>query len=242
MAADPRGRAPACCAGVDFYLGYSPERIDPGQPDWTFENTPKVVSGIDAASLERGPGPSTTASSTGPCPVSQPQGGRADQAAREHLPPRQHRAGQRAGHVRRRPRHRRLGGHRRRLHQAVRLHALHPRARASAATACRSTRRYLSWRVRQLAGPGLPLRRARQRRQRPHARLRRAPPGGRAQRAAVRRSTAAASCCSAWPTRRTPATPGSRRPRSIARQLLALGADVRGADPHVADDEFAPTA
>jgi nucleotide sugar dehydrogenase len=40
-------------AGVDFLVGYSPERIDPGSQTWTFENTPKVVSGIDAASLER---------------------------------------------------------------------------------------------------------------------------------------------------------------------------------------------
>ncbi len=37
-------------AGRDFFLGYSPERIDPGNPDWRLENTPKVVSGIDAAS------------------------------------------------------------------------------------------------------------------------------------------------------------------------------------------------
>jgi UDP-N-acetyl-D-glucosamine dehydrogenase len=38
-------------AGTDFHLGYSPERIDPGNPDFTLVNTPKVVSGIDAASL-----------------------------------------------------------------------------------------------------------------------------------------------------------------------------------------------
>jgi len=38
-------------AGADFHLGYSPERIDPGNLKWTFERTPKVVSGIDAASL-----------------------------------------------------------------------------------------------------------------------------------------------------------------------------------------------
>jgi nucleotide sugar dehydrogenase len=37
-------------AGRDFLLGYSPERIDPGNPRWSFENTPKVVSGIDADS------------------------------------------------------------------------------------------------------------------------------------------------------------------------------------------------
>jgi UDP-N-acetyl-D-glucosamine dehydrogenase len=38
-------------AGTDFHLGYSPERIDPGNQEWRFENTPKVVSGIDEASL-----------------------------------------------------------------------------------------------------------------------------------------------------------------------------------------------
>ncbi|MGH3850614.1 MAG: nucleotide sugar dehydrogenase, partial [Pseudonocardiaceae bacterium] len=39
-------------AGSDFALGYSPERIDPGNPKWSLVNTPKVVSGIDEASLE----------------------------------------------------------------------------------------------------------------------------------------------------------------------------------------------
>jgi nucleotide sugar dehydrogenase len=39
-------------AGVDFYVGYSPERIDPGNATWNFVNTPKVVSGVNAASLE----------------------------------------------------------------------------------------------------------------------------------------------------------------------------------------------
>jgi UDP-N-acetyl-D-glucosamine dehydrogenase len=38
-------------AGTDFHLGYSPERIDPGNRTWTFVNTPKVVSGVDEASL-----------------------------------------------------------------------------------------------------------------------------------------------------------------------------------------------
>ena len=38
-------------AGADFHLGYSPERIDPGNATWRLENTPKVVSGVDAASL-----------------------------------------------------------------------------------------------------------------------------------------------------------------------------------------------
>lgn len=38
-------------AGVDFYVGYSPERIDPGNPEWGFVDTPKVVSGVDDRSL-----------------------------------------------------------------------------------------------------------------------------------------------------------------------------------------------
>jgi nucleotide sugar dehydrogenase len=39
-------------AGTDFFVGYSPERIDPGNPVWNFVNTPKVVSGINQASLD----------------------------------------------------------------------------------------------------------------------------------------------------------------------------------------------
>ncbi len=39
-------------AGQDFHLGYSPERIDPGNPVWNLVTIPKVVSGIDDASLQ----------------------------------------------------------------------------------------------------------------------------------------------------------------------------------------------
>ena len=47
--------APLLCAGsgldrTDFFVGYSPERIDPGNPQHGLVNTPKVVSGIDADS------------------------------------------------------------------------------------------------------------------------------------------------------------------------------------------------
>ena len=38
--------------GSDFHLGYSPERIDPGNATWDFVRTPKVVSGVDQASLD----------------------------------------------------------------------------------------------------------------------------------------------------------------------------------------------
>jgi UDP-N-acetyl-D-glucosamine dehydrogenase len=38
-------------AGSDFFLGYSPERIDPGNATWSLVTTPKIVSGINAESL-----------------------------------------------------------------------------------------------------------------------------------------------------------------------------------------------
>ena len=40
-------------AGTDFHVGYSPERIDPGNQKYGFVETPKVVSGIDRVSLAR---------------------------------------------------------------------------------------------------------------------------------------------------------------------------------------------
>lgn len=38
--------------GVDFYLAFSPERIDPGRKDFTVANTPKVVGGVTPICLE----------------------------------------------------------------------------------------------------------------------------------------------------------------------------------------------
>ena len=46
-------RVSRLAAGVDFKLGYSPERINPGDREHTFERITKVVSGQDAATLER---------------------------------------------------------------------------------------------------------------------------------------------------------------------------------------------
>ena len=40
-------------SGHDFFLGYSPERINPGDREHTFERIIKVVSGQDEATLER---------------------------------------------------------------------------------------------------------------------------------------------------------------------------------------------
>ena len=35
--------------GKDFFLAFSPERVDPGRKDWTTFNTPKVIGGITPA-------------------------------------------------------------------------------------------------------------------------------------------------------------------------------------------------
>ena len=40
-------------AGDDFFVGYSPERIDPGNEVWKFKNTPKVISGINDVSTKK---------------------------------------------------------------------------------------------------------------------------------------------------------------------------------------------
>src|SRR5512144_910211 len=34
--------------GEDWFLAFSPERVDPGRKDWTTINTPKVMGGITA--------------------------------------------------------------------------------------------------------------------------------------------------------------------------------------------------
>ena len=39
-------------AGRDFFLAFSPERVDPANPEWHTGNTPKVVGGVDRASTE----------------------------------------------------------------------------------------------------------------------------------------------------------------------------------------------
>jgi UDP-N-acetyl-D-glucosamine dehydrogenase len=38
--------------GRDFFLAFSPERVDPGRTDWTTINTPKVMGGVTPACLE----------------------------------------------------------------------------------------------------------------------------------------------------------------------------------------------
>ena len=126
-------------AGEDFHLAFAPERVDPGRTDWTTKTTPKVVGGLTPACTERAAGALRPRDRHRP-PRLDARGGRADEAAREHLPLGQHRARQRARAPLRPDGHRRLGGRRRRRDEAVRLHAASSPARASAATASRSTR------------------------------------------------------------------------------------------------------
>ena len=38
--------------GRDFFLAFSPERVDPGRADWTITNTPKVIGGVTPACTE----------------------------------------------------------------------------------------------------------------------------------------------------------------------------------------------
>ncbi len=53
MTAESTGERPESTVmrgGSDFYLAFSPEREDPGNPSWGTSNTPKVVGGIDEVS------------------------------------------------------------------------------------------------------------------------------------------------------------------------------------------------
>jgi UDP-N-acetyl-D-glucosamine dehydrogenase len=46
----PALEAGGLTAGEDFFLAFSPERVDPGNPNFTTKNIPKVVGGINEAS------------------------------------------------------------------------------------------------------------------------------------------------------------------------------------------------
>ena len=117
-------------AGEDFFLCFSPERVDPGNERWHTKNTPKVLGGITRPvhgardrrlrDLHRPHGAGVVA-----------RGRRADEAAREHVPHDQHRSCERDGPDLRQAGRERVGGHRRRSDEAVRLHEVHagPRTR-----------------------------------------------------------------------------------------------------------------
>ena len=117
----------------------SPERIDPGRTDYTrahdAEGGRRPHARLHRARRWR----STRVCVDTLVPVSSPDAAELVEAAREHLPQRQHRARQRDGDAVRPDGDRHVGGDRRRRHQAVRVHARSTPAPAWAATASRST-------------------------------------------------------------------------------------------------------
>lgn len=47
----PRLEASGLKVGADFFLAFSPERVDPGNPEYNIKNTPKVVGGLTSNCL-----------------------------------------------------------------------------------------------------------------------------------------------------------------------------------------------
>ena len=177
---------------------------------WGLRETPKIVSGIDGASLARVERVLRIASSTRRC-----RSARRKEAEMAKLLENTFRHVNIAlvnelavfAHATRRQR---VGVDRRRRDEAVRLHEVHPRTgRRRPLPAGRPELPLVAGAPK--ARQELPVRRARQRRQRPHARLR--PPARQpaAQRVGEGAQRARGSCCSVSPTRRTPATSASRR-------------------------------
>ena len=48
----PKLEADGLRAGTDFYLAFSPERVDPGNTEWNTRNIPKVVGGVNDLSTD----------------------------------------------------------------------------------------------------------------------------------------------------------------------------------------------
>ncbi|HEY0069635.1 MAG TPA: nucleotide sugar dehydrogenase [Chloroflexia bacterium] len=48
----PKLREGGLTVGEDFFLAFSPERVDPGRADWTTRTTPKVIGGVTPGCLE----------------------------------------------------------------------------------------------------------------------------------------------------------------------------------------------
>ena len=99
-------------AGKDFFLAFSPERVDPGNPTFQTHNVPKVVGGLTPdvhRAGERALRHGDRHRRAGELDARRRDG----QAAREHVPGGEHRPGQRAGADVRPDEHQRLGSGRR---------------------------------------------------------------------------------------------------------------------------------
>ena len=90
----PRPRA--CARAIDFTLGYSPERINPGDREHRLETIIKVVAGEDAATLERVAAVYGSVVTAGIHRAPSIRGRRSRQGHREHPARPQHRADERA--------------------------------------------------------------------------------------------------------------------------------------------------
>ena len=133
--------------GDDFFLAFSPERVDPGNTQWTTANIPKVVGGIDADSTAVAQALYEQVVNTVVAGVVAARS-RDGEAAGEHIPRGEYRASQRIGSDEPSARCRRLGGDRRCQHQAVRIHAVLPWAWAGG-HCIPIDPYYLSWKARQ---------------------------------------------------------------------------------------------
>ena len=211
---DPRGRPAApgppsgLKPGVDFFLAFSPEREDPGNPQFSAPTIPKVVGGLDAGQ----PGAGRRALRQGRRPGRarlQPRGRRGLQDPREHLPRHQHRPGQRAED----DLFDRMGIDVWEVIEAAKtkpfgFQAFYPGP--GLGRALHPDRPVLSDLGGPQARPDHAVHRAGRRDQHVDARVRRQQGRRRAQRPTASRSRGARSPCWAWPTRRTWTTPASR--------------------------------
>ena len=126
-------------AGVDFFLAFSPERVDPGNSQLQHAQRAQGDRRHDAG--VRGGGLRLLRHVNRDGRAGQfDSRGRDGEAARKHVPRGEYRPGERDRADVRQAGHQRLGSRGRREDQAVRLHAVLSRARASAGTAFPSTR------------------------------------------------------------------------------------------------------
>ena len=227
-------------AGEDFHLGYSPERIDPGNPTWTLISTPKVVSGIDDAVPRRRRRLLRPHRASGPCRSRAPSEAELTKLLENTF------------------RHVNIA-----LVNEMAMFAGDLGIDVWEAIDAASTKpfgymrftpgpgvgghclpidpSYLSWTVRRSLGRVVPVRRAGQRRQRPHARLRRPPPGARPSTGWA--SPSRARGCSLLGPRlqaQHRRRPRGARGRPSPSSLADLGADVQVADPHLAPTPSGP--
>ncbi len=113
-------------AGVDFFLAFSPERVDPGNERFTTRNVPKVIGGTTPACSELARALYSSAVDT-VVPVSSPRVAEMVKLLENTFRAVNIGLVNEIALMCEKHRHRRLGSDRRRQNQAVRLHAVLPR-------------------------------------------------------------------------------------------------------------------